>query len=205
MIQRLFFGFLDEKIKTVKLILQFIIVMLPILSFANSTELIDSPSEITPPQTQNPTKIYVSQGATIVGVENISNLKIVSDTKTVQKKVKPVEKLTLSEEIQHAVVLKNVKEKEIKAATEKNIAKKTDFTFSNPLQSNSNFSQKSGNSLNAVFSPTNLLQKAAITSQYVINLKISAELKKQKIYNSLSYLQFRKYRSSSLRAPPAIS
>ena len=148
--------------------------------------------------------IFVGEGADVVGFSNFHKAKIV---KVSSAQIKKAKDSTFSDRTKTALSQKKAKEKASKNQQEKNtnIDKKIDFSFNNSPLSNSDIKQKSGFAFQAVISSFSFSKNFAIATYFYQISKINTQLKKQKFYTSLSYLQFKKYRNSSLRAPPQFS
>lgn len=153
--------------------------------------------------TETSNEIYVGEGTTIVGLLNMNDTKVINMDFKQKKKSKKISKSTFSQEMTIALSEKKAKIKTAEKVEEQVVNKNVNFFYKGNQKSDSNYSQKSRNLYTAVFSPFNVLQKtvAACADTYQI-AAIKLAVKKQKFFTSLSYLQFGKYRSSSLRAPP---
>lgn len=151
--------------------------------------------------------IFVGEGADVVGFSNFHKAKIVKASSAKRKESKKAKDSTFSDRTKTALSQKKAKEKASKNQQEKNtkIDTKIDFSFNNSPLSNSDIKQKSGFAFQAVISSFSFSKNFAIATYFYQISKINTKLKKQKFYTSLSYLQFKKYRNSSLRAPPQFS
>ena len=147
------------------------------------------------------TIFFISAGTTVVGLDQIYEVKVVS----IPEKSQPTEVSKVSF-LEQANVALSEKKAKIKLSHLKNkVHKKPDCNFSTSPAGNSGNTQGLAKKQTGVFISYNVLQKHALASTYDIKiLKIESQLIKQKFYTSLSYLQFGKYRTSSLRGPPQI-
>ncbi|PQA98247.1 hypothetical protein SAMN05421796_1223 [Chryseobacterium piscicola] len=143
--------------------------------------------------------IFISEGTTIVGLDKIYKVKIVLET----RKPEPTEfsKTSFSEQTNNT--LSEIKADKKLARLVKKIQEEAKFHFSVSTGGNSKITSALDENKTAVVVPSNIVQKHALASTYTqVILKIESQLQKQKFYTSLSYLQFGKFRSSSLRGPP---
>ena len=102
-------------------------------------------------------------------------------------------------------VIKAKKKEEISGATkaqEKAVQKNTDFSFTTFPTGDADFRNQSPRYYGAVVPPFQFSHFAFIIATASEITKISKELKNQKFRNSLSDLQFGKFRNSLLRGPP---
>ena len=174
----------------------------PLLCFATSVE--------DGPQLPAQSSIYVVGNTQIYGAENISVVEVVA-TKTYDnsftKRNEKAKHESSSQSISAQIEIKKTKDlaksKELEKQTKENI--KVNFINST---TNSNFAGNTsaitkGAVLNSNFYSQNKLSKT-ISQDIAISYTCKSCKKKQKFYTSLSYLQFGKYRNSSLRAPPVV-
>lgn len=143
--------------------------------------------------------IFISAGTTVVGLDQIYEVKIEAETRKPQSK--EVSKVSFSEQTNVALSEKKAK---VKLAHLRNkIQEKPDYNFSSSPSSDYGISQRLGKTQTAVVISYNVLQKYALASVYDKTIvKIESQLKKQKFYTSHSYFLFRRYTCASLRAPP---
>ena len=171
----------------------------------NSTKIIPSKkvSQESPDvQEEEDKTIFVTAGTTVVGLDKIYKLKIVVEARKAQPN--KVIKSTFLEQTNNSLSEKKANKK--LAQLVKRIQEKAKNNFSVSSSGESGITGRSGKTKTAVVLPTNVLQIHALASTYHQTiLKIESQLKKQNFYTSLSYLQFRKYCSSSLRGPPFLS
>lgn len=154
--------------------------------------------------------IFVSGNATIIGLENLSNANIVSleSTQRISSKSK-VKTLAKTEDhsISAQIIKKETEEKEQIAKLQKQSNLNTSVAFL-LLPSSSDFNSTTSQQCNNAVVCSNLYSKVkflkSVTKDLVFQNCIVAK-KKQKFCTSLSYLQFGKYRSSSLRGPPRLA
>ena len=167
------------------------------LFFSASTLNSDLPAADQIPQKNS--SIYISAGATVIGTEHI----YISDAgheKVKTSKIE-VEKPAISSE-----KLSKEKNKEKEVLAKKYPPAKPVYNFEN-TESKSRLAFGAGRyNVTALNFNTKKL-KFSSTSFYPVHLPVTFNyaLKTQKFYTSISYLLFGKYRSSSLRAPPAFS
>lgn len=140
--------------------------------------------------------IYTSGGATISGLENIHTTYSVGFVERSPREQPVVEP---SKEKKIIIVAENSKEPVVKPEYESHV------TFSNTNSSSSLFL--------SVFNTKNVCVPAVTPSLKSLQKKVDLQQalvvyqlqnSKQIYYTSLSYLQFGKYRNSSLRAPPSM-
>ena len=168
----------------------------------NSTKIIPSKkvSQESPDvQEEEDKTIFVTAGTIVVGLDEFYKVKVVSGRKKTQ-----IKKFTKSTFLEQTNNTSSEKKAKIKLAhLVKRIQEKAKNNFSVSSGGESGITGRSGKTKTAVVLPSNVLQIHALASTYDQTiLKIESQLKKQKFYTSLSYLQFSKYRSSSLRGPP---
>ncbi|WP_326986791.1 hypothetical protein [Chryseobacterium sp. MP_3.2] len=149
-----------------------------------------------------PVEIFITSGTTVIGLENIYNVKLVA----LKAKAKPkkVENSALSEQVKLAE--KNSQEKLAVTKKAKELNIKTEVIFYADPSGNSDIKKQSGSFFAAVISPFNVLQKSVLASsnsKHTATIKL--EEKKQKFATSLSYLQFGPLINSFLRGPPNFS
>lgn len=178
------------------------VLLLSSLSFASTPAQIDSIA------TEKSAEIYVSGSAIIKGVENFSNASIVSietlENKTSNSKVKTLAK-TEDQSISAQIIRKEKEAAQKIAKLQKQIKETaTVFITKNPASSYFNNSSSQNGSI-AVVSSTSIIKFLKDISRLAISQHCKEDIKKQKYYTTLSYLQFGKYRNSSLRAPPVQS
>ena len=143
--------------------------------------------------------IFVTAGTTVVRLDEFYKVKVVSGRKKTQ-----IKKFTKSTFLEQTNNTSSEKKAKIKLAhLLKRIQEKAKNNFSVSSGGESGITGRSGKTKTAVVLPSNVLQIHALASTYdKLLISISAQLEKQKFYTSLSYLQFGKYRNSSLRGPP---
>ena len=167
----------------------------------NSTKIIPSKkvSQESPDVQEEDKTIFVTAGTIVVGLDEFYKVKVVSGRKKTQ-----IKKFTKSTFLEQTNNTSSEKKAKIKLAhLLKRIQEKAKNNFSVSSGGESGITGRSGKTKTAVVLPSNVLQIHALASTYDQTiLKIESQLKKQKFYTSLSYLQFSKYRSSSLRGPP---
>ena len=179
----------------------FLLFILPLISFAYGKGICNEIKDST--KIEKPLQISISKGTLIIGIENMHNIQVDNVTEVVKITSKKVPKSSLTQEINLALSEKKSKLKISEKSEEQGAEKKIDVVFTGNPDGNSNYSKKSPQFFTAIFSPFNVLQKAAIVYSDAFQLaNVKLAVKKQKLSTSLSYLQFGKYRSSSLRAPP---
>ena len=168
----------------------------------NSTKIVPSKkvSQESPDVQQEDDKtIFFTAGTTVVGLDNINKVKVVSGRKKSQPK--KVEKSSILEQTNNTSSEKKAKIKLARLVRRIQENSKNKFTVFSA--SESGITERSGKVKPVVALPSSTLQKHALASTYnYAILKIVSQLKKQKFYTSLSYLQFGKYRNSALRGPP---
>ena len=143
--------------------------------------------------------IFVTAGTIVVGFDQIYKVKVVSGIKKSQPN--KVTKSTFLEKTNKTLSEKEADKK--LARLVKKIQEEAKFHFSVSTGGNSKFTSALHENKTAVVVPSHIVQKHALASTYdQLLLKIESQLQKQKFYTSLSYLQFGKFRSSSLRGPP---
>ena len=168
----------------------------------NSTKIIPSKkvSQESPDvQEEEDKTIFVTVGTIVVGLDEFYKVKVVSGRKKTQ-----IKKFTKSTFLEQTNNTSSEKKAKIKLAhLVKRIQEKAKNNFSVSSGGEAGITGGSGKTKTAVVLPSNVLQIHALASTYDQTiLKIESQLKKQKFYTSLSYLQFGKFRSSSLRGPP---
>lgn len=147
--------------------------------------------------------IYVSSGTKIIGSSEFSNARIINipnASSTKKDKTEKVNSAPLSKQITAKSDEINSTSKILQAKISKvlrsfyNSIPQSNWFNHSKLKFGSIAVNNSGNTYN--FSP------ATFVGQIIIKV-FSSSSTKQKFYTSLSYLQLCKFRSSSLRAPPA--
>ena len=179
----------------------FVGLFFPFFAMAN---LIPSENaNIDPPQSGISGSLFISSDAVVVGIENV-HLVEVESKKPIQVAKETSKKKTFTEEVA-TIAAEKLQEK---AALElvyynKNAAKPSYTFIPSPLGS-ADFLQKYGQAAKVAIPATNTLQHIALHKEvYKNTLFVQLQLKKQKYYTSISYLQSGKYTSASLRAPPS--
>ena len=155
-------------------------------------------------QIETETAIFVTGGATVFGLENIYNAKVVA----VQDETKPKKffKPSISGQITLALSKKEPKVKWAHGAKEKELQQKVDFSFSAAPFGSPDFKHQSKFFFTAVIPLFNPLQKSGIVgSNFEKAASVSQQVKKQKFDTSISFLQFSKLLDSFLRGPPTFS
>ena len=182
-------------------VFRLMVIVLPLLSYAYGGEKINTNTDST--TVNYPIKISIAKGTLMYGMENLHDAEVVIVKSDVKKGSKKVIKHTLSQEITIELSQKKEKIKTAEKVKYDQVSKKVDIKYSTNSTGNSNYSKKPINYFAAVFSPFNILQNTAVKSLDVYQMvAINVAFKKQKFFTSLSYLQFDKYKSSSLRGPP---
>lgn len=171
-----------------------VLALLSIPTFFNAKSLEND----IPPQNE-PGIIYVGEGARVYGMSNVVVVNIPSPTDAKQA-IQPRKKsISISEQVAEHTISADQKARKIQAEVS---ARTTFYYFSegNPDSisgSSSNF--HSGELATAVTSFK--ISGKSEFSPYVLHF-FALRCDKQKFYTSLSFIQFRNFRSSSLRAPP---
>ena len=171
-----------------------VLLMIPSVFYASALE-----NDI-PTQDQQGV-IYVGEGALVYGMSDISNAVIVSiqSQKPIQEIAKNKKKIvSVSEQVVKRENLAKQKARKI----QQEVTARSIFHYlakGNLGSIESSSSVHSGNLATAVtFSK---IVGVTLSSPYVVHFfTVSSE--KQKFFTSLSFIQFGKFRSSSLRAPP---
>ena len=147
--------------------------------------------------------IYVSFGTKIIGYSDFSNARIIDIPTTFTDKKVSIEKVDSAPVSKQITAKRNEIDNTLKIVQAKINKVIRSFYNSIPQSNWFNYSKlKFGsiavnNSVNTYkFSP------ATFVGEIIINV-FSSSSTKQKFYTSLSYLQLCKFKSSSLRAPPA--
>ena len=148
--------------------------------------------------------IYVSSGAEIQGLSYITNARIIKIEKEVPsiKKIQSKAKYaTLKVQVTANI---NAKDESLKKLQQKINDQVKNYYFSTSqdialsqwvkLRLSTSAASTDFNSFN--------FSKAFLSNKYHLNI-FRSQVAKQKFYTSISYLQFGKYRNSSLRAPPS--
>lgn len=151
--------------------------------------------------------IYISGNTTIFGADNNSEIKVVATKTGTNPSTNRIEKDKPStNSISAQLEIKNSKDLEISKNLEKKAKEIVKISFINTSSTNSNFASNS----------SAISKEAVLSSNFYSQYKFSKEIskdkansyacksskKKLKFYSTLSFLQFGKYRNSSLRAPP---
>ena len=174
-----------------------VLALLSIPTFFNAKSLEND----IPPQNE-PGIIYVGEGARVYGMSNISNAVVVNiQSPTAPEEITSPNKKSnsISEQVTIHKISAEQKAKRIK---EEVAARTTFYYFSegNPDSiSGSSSNVHSGEVATAVTSFK--ISGKAEFSPYVLHF-FALRCEKQKFYTSLSFIQFRNFRSSALRAPP---
>ena len=150
-------------------------------------------------QEEDDKTIFISAGTTVFGLDQIYQVKVATIPEISQ-----LNKFTKSTFLEKTNKTLSEKEADKKLARlVKKIQEEAKFHFSVSTGGNSKFTSALHENKTAVVVPSHIVQKHALASTYdQLLLKIESQLQKQKFYTSLSYLQFGKFRSSSLRGPP---
>lgn len=204
--KKLFFNFYGGVLALPVKLSILILFCLPMFAMASQKQTDDS--EKKSQNEEKPATLFVGEGVGVVGFSNIHNAKIVKVSGEKKKEAKKVKDSTLSEEMKLALSQKKLNaaaEKKKAAAKYNEIVTRIDFNFNNSPVSNSDFKQKYSFGFQGVIPPFGFSQNFVIANYFYQLDKINTQLKKQKFYTSISYLQFKKYRNSSLRAPPQFS
>ena len=179
-------------------ILLWILVVLPVFSFA---------IEFSKPITQNPSQlpensavIYMTSGAVMVGADEIHAAKIVyNGNANEDSNLNP----TSSKEKALSIKSKKVETKKTTKPVAKKVEKQNSFLFINFPSSGNTFSQSSGFYARGVI-PTNFkVQKfSAIADDVFVNFLVQTHPRKETSYSYILFSAFQHCRISSLRAPP---
>ena len=180
--------------------LQSILLFLPLFFFSVSTESHDLEEQTDAHLPESSAVIYMVSGSTMVGSSHIHQTKIVHLDEVIKKEIEQKKYARSVEIISTKSLVK--RQKFEKKVVKKEVAKiKLEFC-TNPAD-NSDFNQKSQNSFRALTLPNNRLQKSIVTNVYFAKVvEIEEQLKKQKNYFSLFFLQLPIFQNSSLRGPP---
>ena len=148
--------------------------------------------------------IYVTSGVQIQGLSYITNTKVISIEKalTSKKKIQSKAKyITFKEQV---TTIKNAKDQSLKKLQEKinEKVKKYNYTTSQDNVLIQWVKLRFGTSAASNNFTTFNFSNAFFSNEYHLNI-FRSQVAKQKFYTSISYLQFGKYRNSSLRAPPS--
>ena len=157
-----------------------------------------------PPQNE-PGIIYVGEGAKVYGMYNISNAVVVNipspTNPTIAKQaIQPRKKsISISEQVAEHTISADQKARKIQAEVS---ARTTLYYFSegNPDSISGSSSNVHSGELATAVTSFKISGKSEF-SPYVLHF-YALRCQKQKFYTSLSFIQFRNFRSSSLRAPP---
>lgn len=180
-----------------------IFLVLPLFLLATPLEKLND--ELASNQSDPSVIVFITDGVKIVGEDNIYNAEVVVDEKI---KLNAIPKIAKDSPIKSEANTATKDLQEFKNSHKKKEVTKSELicTFSNTSSENSTFQNTLAKVFRAVISSRYLLQKIDSTDRYETeNVEITSQLKKQKFYTSLSYLQFGKYSSSSLRGPPFLS
>lgn len=148
--------------------------------------------------------IYVSAGAIVAGTSQFSNARIVEILGNSPSKKILKEKTTNTGLAKQIVAKKEANDQSLKLLQEKINKKVKNSFYSSSQESELVRFAKSKLDLSAVTSAASSFKfaHAFVSITFLLNVH-RAQILKQKYCTSLSYLQFGKFRSSSLRAPPA--
>ncbi|MDP2452579.1 MULTISPECIES: hypothetical protein [unclassified Kaistella] len=183
----------------------FFVLLFSSLSFATTLSKTDS---VTTKQTA---VIYVLGNTIIKGESSFSNANIIT-VKIVEKKSSNTKQNTVEKKEDQSISAqiskkeKEEKEKEKLAKIQKQVKEKpTTFLSQNQTSSDFNNTNFQNGSIavasNNSYSPFKFLK--VFLQKNKAPVLCEDKKNKQKFYTTLSYLHFGKYRSSSLRAPPA--
>lgn len=181
----------------------FFVLLFSSLSFATTLSKTDS---VTTKQTA---VIYVLGNTIIKGESSFSNANIIT-VKIVEKKSSNTKQNTVEKKedqsISAQISKKEKEEKEKLAKIQKQVKEKpTTFLAQNQTSSDFNNTNFQNGSIavasNNSYSPFKFLK--VFLQKNKAPVLCEDKKNKQKFYTTLSYLHFGKYRSSSLRAPPA--
>lgn len=185
-----------------KSILKGILVLLPIFSFAISTELPDSTEQIDNQLPNKSAVIYMASGSVMVGSENVYHAEIVTIDLD-EKDKKTSEKSSFSKKIATEVNKKQIAADKITKPISAKFTKNTDALFSNIPLDNSTFSEKSLLRTNAVIPPTNTFKKIIFESAEAFHFTMLFSLHRKNIFHiSTPFSVYSNCRILSLRAPP---
>ena len=194
----LLFTSISTKSTTNFKILLWILVVLPVFSFAIefSNPITQNPSQLS----ENSAVIYMTSGAIMVGADEIHAAKIIYKSNSAENSnLKP----TTSKEKALSIKSKKVETQKTTKPVAKKVEKQSSFLFINFPSSGNTFSQSSGFYAHGVI-PTNfLVQKfSAIEEEVLENFKIQVFQRKENSYTYLLFSASQHCRISSLRAPP---
>lgn len=174
-----------------------VLALLSISTFFNAKSLEND----IPPQNE-PGIIYVGEGARVYGMSNVVVVNIPNPTNpTIAKQaIQPRKKsISISEQVAEHTISADQKARKIQAEVS---ARTTFYYFSegNPDSISGSSSYVYSGELATAVTSFKLSGKSEF-SPYVLHF-FALRCDKQKFYTSLSFIQFRNFRSSSLRAPP---
>ncbi len=151
--------------------------------------------------------IYVSSGVEIYGTQNISNAKITTTKTTtlpkkICKKISPKKYVPVAEQI---IAKKNEEDRKLKILQSR-INEKVEKSFYTSSGDSSFFGIAKNKVGSFAVSCTSFSPdfSNAILEDFPRLKRFETQLKKQKFYTSIAFLQFSRLRTSSLRAPPQL-
>lgn len=149
--------------------------------------------------------IYVSSGTKIIGASDFSNARIIEIPKTSTLKKDIIEKVAFVPASKLITAKRDEIDNTLKIVQVKITKAIKSFYNSIPPSNWFNISKLNFGSIAVINTVnTNKVSSAIFDGQIIIKV-FSLSGTKHKFYTSLSYLQLCKFRSSSLRAPPAYS
>ena len=174
-----------------------VLALLSIPTFFNAKSLEND----IPPQNE-PGIIYVGEGARVYGMSNVVVVNIPNPTNpTIAKQaIQPRKKsISISEQVAEHTISADQKARKIQAE----VSARTNFYYfseGNPDSISGSSSYVYSGELATAVTSFKISGKSEF-SPYVLHF-FALRGDKQKFYTSLSFIQFRNFRSSSLRAPP---
>ena len=154
-----------------------------------------------PPQNE-PGIIYVGEGALVYGLSDNSNAVVVNvpNPTSTKEAIQPKKKLiSITQQVAAHTISTDQKARKIQAE----VSARTNFYYfseGNPDSISGSFSYFHSGELATAVTSFKISGKSEF-SPYVLHF-YALRCQKQKFYTSLSFIQFRNFRSSSLRAPP---
>ena len=203
--KNLFFNSILQQTKKIEMSSAFS-VLLVLMYFTPSFLFASAPQQNSADSEQQSNSIYISGNAKIFDADNTSEINLFAAKTDVNSSEKSSVRAKASDNsIAAQVEIKKENDLEKNKELEKKAKKNIKVTFANST-TNSNFAN------NHCAIPKGAVLSSSFYSQYKFSKAVSQDIdisfvcksskKKQKCYTLLSYLQFGKYRNSSLRAPP---
>lgn len=191
----------EQGLRTYKLRL-FVILLISLFFSSHATAVIPD-SAIS--QNNPEAIIYVAHGTTIIGTSDFSNARVIQIPKISTDKKDNGEKVSSAPVSEQITAKRDEIEKTSKVLQAKITKGVQSFYKSSPQSDWFNYSKLNFSSI-AVINTVNIYKYyPSIFVEEVILRAFSLSSIDQQFYTSLSYLQLCKFRSSSLRAPPAHS